>query len=265
MRTRWAVLLFVLSAARAIAATPGEKRGVSVLAYNVEFDSKAPQKTLDAISAVDADVLCLTEVTTRFAAQLQKRLGTRYTNSFVRARSSGTWGVAIVSRYPLLDARSFPQAPYRMPAAEARVVTAQGTVRIACLHLFPPGAKRHGGEGFFAAMKENAVLRKQQAEHLVKRYAQERAPVVLLGDFNEEGDGDAVQTFQRAGFQSACGAADAHCGATFPGADSPFPAVFQVDHVLGRHLEFLEARVPHSGGSDHYPLFARFVLEGRAR
>ena len=240
------------------ASGPAPTASISVLAYNVAFDSTATDKTLDAIGHADADILCLTEVTRAFAARGARRFGTTYPHTFVRARPSGTRGLAIASRFPLLHPVSFPQRPHRMPAAEARVETPSGPVLVSCVHLFPPGAKRHSGESLLSAMNENAALRRSQAQHLVERHRRERGAQIVLGDFNETEDGDAVKTFERAGLTRACGVADAHCGATWPGADSHFPALFQIDHVLGRGVTFSGAHVIRAGGSDHYPLFARF-------
>lgn len=239
-------------------------QGVSILGYNVEYDSTAPGKTLAAIDAADADVVCMTEVTSAFAAAFEKRLGRKYPHRFVRARKSGTWGVAMASRFPLSKAAAFAQAPHRMPAVEARVAAGAGEVLVACLHFFPPIAKQHAKEGYLAAMKENAELREQQAENVVLRYAEVEGPVVLSGDMNEDAGGDAMKALGKGGFTLACAIPAQECGPTYPGATSILPAVFQVDHILGRGVAFSEARVVKDGGSDHFPVFARFVAAAPA-
>lgn len=52
----------------------------------------------------------------------------------------------------------------------------------------------------------------------------------------------------------ACAGEDARCGPRWPGATSPFPAVAEIDHVLGKRVTFREARALRGGGSDHFPV-----------
>ena len=50
------------------------------------------------------------------------------------------------------------------------------------------------------------------------------------------------------------------CGSTFPGATSWLPAVFEIDHILGRKIQFQLAKVIREGGSDHYPVYSTIFL-----
>jgi endonuclease/exonuclease/phosphatase (EEP) superfamily protein YafD len=70
-----------------------------------------------------------------------------------------------------------------------------------------------------------------------------------------------VQTFERAGLLRSCRGPRQACGATFPGPTVALPAVFEIDHILGRGVEFDEARVIRAGGSDHFPVFATFSVK----
>ena len=214
-------------------ATAG-RDGVSLMTFNVLYDAKDVERSLDAIEAADPDVLCLRELSPAFARAFEKRLGRRYPHRSLQPKASGTWGVGIASRLRLSSARVFAQRPHRMPAMEARVATAHGPVVVACLHLFPPVAKRKKSDGLLQSMEKNAELRQQQALAISRRYSAEKRPVVLLGDFNETPGGKAISSLVGSGFQRACEIPAASCGATYPGATSLWPAVFEIDHILGR-------------------------------
>ncbi len=254
------ITIALLAAAPVPVQADGAVRALSVMTWNVLFDAPDLEPTLEAIERADPDVLCLTELTPKFVRAFEERLGSRY-----RFRSfhpkSGTWGVGIASRLPLKHAKAFQQRPHRMPAMEAQVATEQGRFRIACLHLFPPIAGRKKGESVVAVMGRNAELRKKQAAFVVRRYAKERRPVLLLGDMNEGPDGAAMRLFAEAGFRRACELPNHRCGPTFPGATSMLPAVWEIDHILGMGVRFDSARVIKSGGSDHFPVFATFTLD----
>lgn len=248
------LLLFCVSAdARAEAKAP-----VRGLAYNVQFDSKRTGDSLDAIAAADADVACLEELTAPFARAFEARFSAKYPHRFLIPRA-GTWGIGIASRYPLAAVHRFAAAPSRMPAVEATVRTPSGPVRVVCLHLFPPVAKRDPSAGFVESIRDNAALRVEQAKRLVKRYRRV-APVVLMGDFNESTGDAAVKTLLEAKFADACSVSGASCRSTWPGPSSPWPAVARIDLILGRGVRFTAARVPDGGGSDHRPMTASFVL-----
>lgn len=254
-----AVGLMASGSAPASSATAGGD-GISLMTFNVLYDAKDVERSLDAIEAADPDVLCLRELGPAFARAFEKRLGRRYPHRSLKPKASGTWGVGIASRFRMAGARVFAQRPHRMPAMEARVATANGPVVVACLHLFPPVAKRKKSEGVLQSMEQNAELRHQQALAISRRYAAEKRPVVLLGDFNESPGGKAISSLVDAGFLRACEIPAASCGATYPGATSPWPAVFEIDHILGRGVRFTSARVIREGGSDHYPVVASFTV-----
>ena len=83
--------------------------------------------------------------------------------------------------------------------------------------------------------------------------------LMQVGHFGgDEQSFDAIRT----DIERACDTAmDEKCGATFPGAASTWPAVFEIDHIMERRVTFTAAKVVRGGGSDHHPVFARFVLK----
>ena len=87
-------------------------------------------------------------------------------------------------------------------------------------------------------------------------------PAIVLGDMNEWDGQAALTILAEAGFRNACHAKASRCGPTWPGRAVPVPAVVRIDHILGRGVEFRQAVILNSGGSDHYPVAARFAVLG---
>jgi endonuclease/exonuclease/phosphatase family metal-dependent hydrolase len=231
----------------------------TLLAFNVLYNAGTEHvaASIEAIEKNDADIVCLTELTPKFAARFKARLGKKYPHRSFSAKS-GTWGVGIASRHALEETQEFQQKPHRIPAMEAKVMLPGGPVVVACLHLFPPLGVHNKNDGIYETMEKNQELRKKQAEFLVARYHKRTIPVLLVGDMNESPGDDALKTFARGGYTRSCERApEADCGATWPGATSYFPAAWEIDHIFGTRVNFLGARVVREGGSDHYPVWAK--------
>ncbi|WP_233165805.1 endonuclease/exonuclease/phosphatase family protein [Archangium sp. Cb G35] len=229
------------------------------MAYNVLYDAPAEdiEKSLDVIEREKPDILCLRELTPGFAKAFRKRLGKEYPHTVLVPRR-GTWGMGIASRHPLPRTRSFPEKPHRIPGMEADVKLGGQRLKVVCVHLMAPGAKHIKSDGLLVSLEKNAKLRAKQGKALMERYAQEKAPILLLGDMNEGREADAMKAFAAAGFTHSCDGPKASCGNTWPGANTALPAMVEIDHILGRELTFSEARVLRSGGSDHFPVRALF-------
>lgn len=249
----FSLLLLLACAAHSESAPPPFR----AMTYNVLYDAKDVQASLDVIEKEQPDLLCLRELTPGFAEAFRKRLGLKYPYSVLAPRT-GTWGVGIASRHPLLRTQRFPERPHKLPAMEADVKLDGHTLKVVCVHLMPPGAKHRKSDDVFDAMEKNAELRTKQGQALMERYEDVQGPMLLLGDMNEGRGGGALKAFASAGFQHACDGPKASCGNTWPGATTVLPAVVQIDHILGRGLTFEDAREVREGGSDHYPVVTRF-------
>lgn len=211
--------LSILLGAVLISAAAGESAPPdrTVMTYNVFVDSKEPSRTIELVATVSPDVICIQELTQPFASSFIKRLGQTYPHRNFKP-ASGTWGIGIASKFPIVAADGFAQSPSKMPAALATVRFPERELVVACLHLFPPAARRNGSESIPEVLRENAILRAQQARSLVKRFATEKRAILLLGDLNAQSFDPALIALKEAGFADACDAAGADCGATWPGA-----------------------------------------------
>lgn len=240
-------------------SAPAEPLRFKAMTYNVRYDAPEAEraKSLDVIEEELPDVLCLRELTPEFARAFRQRLGARYPHTEFAPRQ-GTWGVGIASRHTLSHASSFPEKPHRLPAMEADVKLGGRPLKVVCVHLMAPGARHTRSAGLLESMEKNQTLRERQAQALVRRLSGEKRPVLLLGDMNEGRRGAALEAFAAARFVHACDGPEAACGSTWPVTETVLPAVVEIDHILGRGLDFSQARVSRAGGSDHYPVRTLF-------
>lgn len=251
MKTPWLLALMALLCART-----GAAQELHLMAYNVLYDGADDVKSVKAIEAEAPDVVCLTELTAHFVKAFEASLAKDYPYRNFDAKV-GTWGVGFASKVPLKNVRVGPVAPSKIPAMEATVSFDGTPLTLLCVHLNPPAGKHQKSDSFVQTLGKNADVRKKQAATLVARYADTKTPVVLLGDFNEEPGGEALAALEKAGWARGCSLWSSSCSATWPGPTSPWPAVFMVDHVFARGLDFVVAKTLRTGGSDHFPVMAK--------
>lgn len=238
------------------AETPHE---LHVMAFNVLFEHANDKQSVQAIRDEDPDVVCFTELTSHFVKRFERELAEQYPyRAFVPQK--GTWGVGIASKRPLRSIRTGPVAPLKLPAMEASVSLDGERLRLLCVHLNPPLGKHRKNDTVVATLDKNAAVRLAQATTLITRYEKVEGPLVLLGDFNEVPDGEAMQALKTAGFERGCALSTSSCTPTFPGPVQVWPALFEIDHVLARGLRFTWAKTVRAGGSDHFPVAARLAL-----
>lgn len=240
-----------------LAAEPSSK----FMAFNVLYRGADDAASISAIEQYAPDVLCLSELTPAFVRAFDASpLGQIYPARRFEP-TLGTWGIGIASKFPLQSSTHFTVPPLKLPAVEAVLSVHGRALTVTCVHLNPPAGKHRASDGLLTTLSKNDVVRKKQADFLVAHFGK-TSPLVLLGDFNEQPGGEAMKTFDGAGLTSSCAGHDnTRCGATFPGPAVPkLPAVFQIDHILGRGVCFSRGAVLRAGGSDHYPVTAELQL-----
>jgi len=232
---------------------------ISVMSYNVLFNSHKNKESITLIQKQNPDIICLTELTTKFLRQFNKRV-TKYPYQ-ANFPKSGTWGVGILSRFPIVTQSVFPIRPHRIPGATAIIKINSRRVLIACIHLFPPAVRHKKYDSLVTTLLKNQALRVKQANFLSKKFSKRKGAIVLMGDMNEGRSDPAIKVLLGNGYTHACEQAKiSTCGATYPGATSILPAILEIDHILGRGLKFYKASTITGGGSDHYPVTAQFRM-----
>ena len=255
------LITWLACAAFAGEVPPAAPASLRVLTYNIHIGKGLDGKLdLERIARVirdsKADVVALQEVdvkTRRTENVDQAAELARLTNMHVHFgkamdHDGGAYGVAILSRFELSDAkthalgsegRSEPRA-----AAEAHFRVGDGGPRVA----------------FFGTHLEHASepLRVKQAEVLLRATAAADAPIVILaGDFNAEPGSEPMRMLL-----------DRWTDATAKPGDPTFPAgapKIRIDYILyapTKHVKVIESQVLDERiASDHRPVLVVFAIE----
>lgn len=174
---------------------------------------------------------------------LARALGMDHYFAPTMRRGMGRYGNLLLSRYPIMSARSVPLPSALEPrgAIIARVGVPGGELTVAATHL-----------GL------SAPERRSQAEALAAALAGERGPAVVLGDWNAEAAAPELAAITGA-YREALDLAGADQRATFrAGEVLPYAGI---DHVfVSDGVGVLAAEVLSEGLSDHQPVLARLIL-----
>lgn len=252
----------LLAAQPAAAQVENDPDVVRILAYNVKhglgMDGQVDlERIASVILSVEPDVVTLQEVdsvTTRTgledqAARLGELTGMRALFGGFMDYRGGRYGMALLSRYPIVDWEN-----HRLPdGAEPRSALA------ARIELLRPGYGEAPqlvvvGVHLYATAEERLA----QAERLVELFADEEAPVVLAGDFNSTPESEVIERLESAGgWRRPAKTGQAF---TFP-SDGPER---EIDFIMlrpGDRFAVREHRViPETLASDHRPVLIELEL-----
>jgi len=212
----------------------------------------AAERTIEAIRAAGADIVCLQETTPAWERRLRDRLDGRYPHSVFEDRGRYGCGLATLSVWPVHQVAYVPAlAGGRFPSVVVRAETPIGSIQLVNVHLTPPsGANWLGLRPFLR------TLRLRECEvRACWPHVSDRIPAIVLGDFNEGDWGFALDWLDRNGFSDALRGFDT--GRHTWRLTRRRSIRERLDHVVySRHLRCLWAEVLHVGGSDHYPVTA---------
>ncbi len=230
-------------------ASPDQVTELRVMTYNLHqgFDTSG-RLDLEALARVieaeRPDVVALQEVSrgwlvdsaSDMLAWLSLRLDLPYVTGPTADRQ---WGNAVLSRYPVVDARnrSLPPSdlPLRRGYLDVRIDTGNGQLRVLATHL-------HHVDG-----EENVRLR--QVEALLEAWA-DSPRTVILGDLNATPESTPMARLLAAGLVDA-GSSDGISRFTSP-ADDPRRTIDYV--LLTPDLVPVDISVPPTTASDHLPV-----------
>ena len=229
-------------------ASPVARPDLHVLTYNIKFGQQL-DRAVDLLTWRDGierpDVLVLQELDAPGVERLARALGMNsvYVPAAIHPASPRDFGVAILSPWPLRDARKI-LLPHlhrfrkmTRAAATATIDTPLGAVRVYAVHIETPFGLP-------------ADKRREQVAAIHADAATWTGPVVIAGDFN----GKALA-------RAAAGPAFAWLTRDVGGTAGPF----SVDHIIVRGLcpagDPSSGRVVYARGiSDHLPVWARARL-----
>ncbi|HVO68624.1 MAG TPA: endonuclease/exonuclease/phosphatase family protein [Aggregatilineaceae bacterium] len=242
---------------RTTRAPAGRSRVLAVTTYNIKAWTSNPQRVVDAIVGLDADVIGLEEVGPLHADLLRQALSEEYPYQALYPELP-FHGVALLSRHPIAEEAVIRPFPDSMLYLRAVVEVESTPVTIYVVHPPPPWMSA-------SPLTYDSKQRDTEIALLRDKYlCHETGPLIVLGDFNMSDRSDAYRALDHRLIDSFREAGRG-LGLTFPAAaflNFPWwPRLLRIDYVW--HNAFfvaIEARAgKDSGTSDHRPVTARLA------
>jgi endonuclease/exonuclease/phosphatase family metal-dependent hydrolase len=242
---------------------PGPQPSLRVLTYNVNFGIPGDGPTLAAIESGNADVVFLQEINTAWARALRSRFGATFPNMLFYPRG-GAGGIGVMSRLRIHGQQLIPpEGDGWFPALRLVVDSPLGPVQVLVVHLRPPVSD--GGSFVAGHFTAPAIHEKEISLFLHAAQLDRSIPTLVVGDFNEEGDGSAIAYLARPEYRMTSGLTEfAPARPTWRWPTSVWTFEGQFDHIVyDTHLEPLAVQVLNEGRSDHLPVVGVFILARR--
>jgi endonuclease/exonuclease/phosphatase family metal-dependent hydrolase len=232
-----------------------------VATYNIRAALGGLDGIVEDLEPIHADIIALQEVERGIerprsadqAGHVAKALGMEsvFAGSFAVDEGDGEYGIAVLSRYPILSSERLPlpQGTGRWPrvALKVEIDAPGGPVRFVCVHLARP----------FHWPLSNTVTRLRQISALLRSLEGEARPIVVAGDLNSLPYSAEGARF-RVALQPAWSLWRDGWGTSFSLETIGWPGgAIKIDHILhdGRWRSH-GAWVAPGGASDHRPVFS---------
>lgn len=254
--------LLLLAACHKNSSLPGGKTALKVMTYNIHHANPPSEQVKIDVAAIarvinqeKPDLVALQEVdvhTERSGKNLdQVREIARLTGMksfFMKALDyqGGEYGIAVLSRYPIVDSAGYllPRDP--AIGGEDRAV-ASITVEL-------PGKKKIIFASTHLDLKE--ANRMSQAKALIGHFENSSIPMILGGDFNALASSPVIELFDRH-FTRTCGN---DCAPTIP-VKNPNRTIDFIMYKPQANFKVLSTRViDEQYASDHLPVVAEFEM-----
>jgi endonuclease/exonuclease/phosphatase family metal-dependent hydrolase len=263
MKTPTTLILFVL-----LSCTQVLSQSLRIATYNVNWGLRGDERMLQAITATEADVICLQETTPQVEQFLRRRLARQYPD-FHSVGHNGNYAAerfVIASKTKLSDLIFYPPNGGLFGFYTARCRLGDKDIQIVSVHLTPAEFSSNGG--LWTIMNELEKTEETHAgeiESILKRI-DTNEPAVILGDFNSLSQFRAPRRLLQAGFVDAMASVmpDADMHPTWHWPANPRPLKLRIDYIFHtRDFRTVDAKVLQSGASDHWPVVAQLQYTGR--
>ncbi|HRE48315.1 MAG TPA: endonuclease/exonuclease/phosphatase family protein, partial [Aggregatilineales bacterium] len=242
---------------------PPETASFTLMTYNLHAEDVHLAPMVRVIAEMDADIVCLQELSDALAAQLERDLAGQYPYRALHG-TLRTDGQGVLSKFPIREDRYFTHAdiPNRQGQQRVVIATPAGDVVIYNVHPVHPG---------MVGVLFDAEPRAREVGYLLARVKAEHGIVIMAGDMNLN-DQTNVYAEIAAVMSDAYREVGYGLGLTFPnwqtpqslprgrGSPLPIPLLVRLDHIFYRGgLRALSAHVGEdTGGSDHHPVIVAF-------
>ncbi|MBP9094803.1 endonuclease/exonuclease/phosphatase family protein, partial [bacterium] len=201
------------------------------------------------IETLKPDVVCIEEVSEGWREHFEK-LKHIYPYQSVRARTDN-FGIGILSKYKIEHESREPIGGIGLPTAFVDLALPSNSgesrqIQIVATHPLPP------------VSPGATTMRDKHMHELAKRITQSQKLTILAGDFN-----CTPWSYIFADFVKESGLVDSRLN---KGIQPTWPTmlpylVIPIDHIfMSPSIKCTERQVQEDSGSDHYPVFAKFVI-----
>lgn len=239
-----------------LGGAPDVEPDLRIASYNTFIQAPDISHVVELVRAEEPDLLLVQEVQPRRAEELRAQLGDVFPHMSFEPREAGRiGGVAVLSRFPILEERRLEPIGGARPTTIA-VVDADGQrVQVVSAHLTSPcplcGASLVERQGFEASMRH------VETEAIVDAL-DPRLPAIVGGDLNSTRRSDPYRLLAAAGFRDPQIEAGNGPGFTWPDGSGPF---FRIDWILVRGMTPTAAWVGAPRASDHRPVVVDVALD----
>lgn len=262
-RSMWACLLLAPIGCGEAPLEPREptagRAHFTIATFNVEDGKETDRATVETIGATKADLICLQETGDGWVEVIKQRYASEY--PYMVFEPGGTGGLAVLSKRRLVSRAVYPGEAGGHPSWSLFAETPAGWFSLLNVHLRSLYAAKKGLIGDYLSWGSDHVTQLESVwttssgEEMVRSL-----PRMVLGDFNDGENGDAVEYLSSLGLRDALPLF--HPGQytwRHPSLANQFNEA--LDHVLfDRWVEPLNAYVLNQGNSDHIPVVAHFEV-----
>jgi endonuclease/exonuclease/phosphatase family metal-dependent hydrolase len=228
-----------------------------VMTYNVYYE-KVSDETANVIRDSGADIVSLQESNQAWEDKIRATAGERFPSIEFR-HETYAGGSGVLSRYPL-QTLFYEQAPASWFNAWGFVVDSPaGKIKCLNLHLRPVTGGG-GGPWKYLNYFRLGSIHAREVEYLYQKLEsfdpENKLPTLILGDFNEADDGNAIQFLKDRGLLNAVEPFDAK-SYTWHSRIYGIAMWARPDHVLhSSHFRNVDAGILKEGESDHRAVMA---------
>ena len=222
----------------------GGADAIVIHTHNIRLGNSDPARIAAGALEADADVIVLQEVWGDYLQRLADEPGLSAYRHRAQEPSLGISGLAIWSRLPI-ESSGMNQL-VNVPVLQASIEGPTGPFDLHAIHTTAPITEFQAGSW--------------RAQFLALESYDNRAPSMLVGDFNATMDHRRFRSLLDRGWTDAHEPKGCGLDATWPTGRSRL-ALLRLDHVLvSDHFEVLALDVGQGGGSDHRSVTATVRL-----
>lgn len=241
------ILPFVPLYPTELSSTTNKEHCLKILSINVRLKNKKYQNLIQLVEEIQPDLFLLTEVDQKWIDAVSF-LQNAYPFSVLKPLEN-TYGIALYSKYELVDAEIKFLVQDDVPSIHTNVKFKDHFIQILGLHPKPPAP-------WTSPEKKDLELIKVAGMTNINSL-----PTIVTGDLNDVGWSKITQNFKQ-----ISGLLDPRIGRGFFNTYNALIPIFQfpVDHFfVSKHFKLLNIKRLPAIGSDHFPVFLEVNLENK--